>query len=432
MVKRTMTISAGKDNHMHPGLYYILEKGISIAGSEDDPIATKDDAIAKIKDGLESAPRLASKAGTEDESLVLVTGWDNSKYELTRNDLQNLPVGIIVFNKSYHGAWTNTLAMEALALTPADAGVDETGFIYEQAILESLVRLKLDFEDYLEALRFWQDYLFSLGYVGVSDMCVNALEYVEAYAALEAEGELKLRVDLWYRPELIEEISKIESLAMDHCAGVKFVIDGALGVRTAHMNEPYFDDPNNYGMLWMAPNELEESIALALEHGAPSVACHAIGNGAIDVVLDVYERFQRSGINTYGWRIEHAEFVDYLQAVRAKKHGVTFSMQPCFIDDRSYGDRLGERINEINDFRMLVGRGGYEPGVDLLFGTDGMPPEYLYGIRSCWGISMDKAIAGFGPVGENDYIVIEGNPYDLKARVLETYLDGEKVYEASE
>jgi hypothetical protein len=50
-------------------------------------------------------------------------------------------------------------------------------------------------------------------------------------------------------------------------------------------------------------------------------------------------------------------------------------MQPNFnADSADYRDRLDEEYCEVNNpFRMLIDEFGFEPGKDLIFGSDGMP-----------------------------------------------------------
>jgi hypothetical protein len=58
-------------------------------------------------------------------------------------------------------------------------------------------------------------------------------------------------------------------------------------------------------------------------------------------------------------------------------------MQPNFSDDSvQYADRLPQGYPERNNpFRMLIDAVGYEPGKDLLFGSDGMSHGYREGLR---------------------------------------------------
>ena len=60
------------------------------------------------------------------------------------------------------------------------------------------------------------------------------------------------------------------------------------GARTALMRTPYHDDPTTSGIATMTPEELDEMVRLAAANGF-QIAIHAIGDGAIERVLNSYE-----------------------------------------------------------------------------------------------------------------------------------------------
>ncbi|MDQ6649577.1 MAG: amidohydrolase, partial [Actinomycetota bacterium] len=68
---------------------------------------------------------------------------------------------------------------------------------------------------------------------------------------------------------------------------VKLFADGSLIGRTAAMTEPYAGEPDNRGFLQMPAEELTARI-LAVRRAGWQVATHAIGDAALDVVLDAY------------------------------------------------------------------------------------------------------------------------------------------------
>ncbi len=59
-------------------------------------------------------------------------------------------------------------------------------------------------------------------------------------------------------------------------------------------------------------------------------------------------------------------------------------MQPNFsFNSVDFTDRLsGEYLKKNNPFRMLIDEVGYEPGEDLIFGSDGMPHGVEYALKS--------------------------------------------------
>ncbi|UZM97217.1 amidohydrolase family protein [Lysinibacillus sp. MHQ-1] len=76
---------------------------------------------------------------------------------------------------------------------------------------------------------------------------------------------------------------------------MKIFIDGAFGGRTAALRQPYSDDPHNTGMLIHTTEQLTKYVQLARQSGQ-TVAVHAIGDLAIELIVDIF-----CGISTTGW-----------------------------------------------------------------------------------------------------------------------------------
>lgn len=419
-------IAGGYDHHNHPMLYHLLGQGIDISGTQ-----TTEEAINKIAELIDSYTAEA----------VLVTGWNNSKYDLNQKDLEIFQRPVIAFNASFHGAIINTAAEKFLAFPKDTPGVMGNGVIVEQVIFATLDRLALDLEQNKQGLLAMQQEYFSLGIVAVDDMFINSKAQVQAYKELKDSGELKLKMKLWFRLHLVEQLAKDHPELLNLCEGVKFVLDGAFGVRTAALMSPYDDDQNNFGILLIEPWELTPKIRHMLELGVSKFAIHCIGDKASFIALNIYEYFAHLGVDTSGWRLEHAELITQKQAARAKKLGVILSMQPNFITDcQNYKDRLGDRVYRINPFRMLIEEVGFRADEDLLLGSDGMPTGLLHGLRcavngftEAQSLGYVEAINSYtvaepAPV---TYVELSGDLLDPETKILTTVIDGEEVYKAS-
>ena len=113
-----------------------------------------------------------------------------------------------------------------------------------------------------------------------------------------------------------------------------------------------------------------------------AIAIHAIGDVAIEQTIDSIEQTNvHSKFDLI--RIEHAQLISEAQAVRAKELGIVLSMQPNFNSDSEvYVDRLPPAMLDANNpFRMLIDTVGFTPGVDLIFGSDGMPHGIEHGLK---------------------------------------------------
>jgi predicted amidohydrolase YtcJ len=109
---------------------------------------------------------------------------------------------------------------------------------------------------------------------------------------------------------------------------LKVITDGSLGTRTAACSHAYPDDPANYGVLTVAPDELLDLLVRATAAGL-RVAVHAIGDRAATSALDAFTVSGAAGT------IEHAQLVRHADLARFARLGVVASVQPQHaLDDR--------------------------------------------------------------------------------------------------
>ncbi|WP_035748578.1 amidohydrolase [Glycomyces sp. NRRL B-16210] len=158
-----------------------------------------------------------------------------------------------------------------------------------------------------------------------------------------------------------------------HGCGGDLSVDGSLGSRTAYLRTPY-KGTDGTGSQYLTADQIAAHLLDCHDHGLPA-AFHAIGDGAIEAVLDgldlVEPRLGLDAIRHARHRIEHAELLDAALIARMVHHGVHASVQPAFDAawggrDRMYADRLGrERALAANPFSKLAG-----VGVPLAFGSD--------------------------------------------------------------
>lgn len=152
--------------------------------------------------------------------------------------------------------------------------------------------------------------------------------------------------------------------------GAKLFADGTLNSRTALMLSEYADPlpgmPRGKAMLERA--EIEGTLRACREVGV-GLAVHAIGDGAVRMVLEAVERV---GDGSNGdVRIEHAEIVDREDVVRIAGLGVVASVQPCHLlyDIEVLRRALPHRLDRVLPLREMIGA-GLVPGKTLLFGSD--------------------------------------------------------------
>ena len=162
--------------------------------------------------------------------------------------------------------------------------------------------------------------------------------------------------------------------------GLKGFVDGSLGSHTAAMMQPFTDAPGDSGLLVNTPEHLYRWTSNA-DKAKLHVIVHAIGDRAIKLQLDIFERVEReNGPRDRRFRIEHAQHIAPADIPRFGQLGVIPSMQPYHaIDDGRWAEKVigPERARTTYAFRSLR-----DSGARLAFGSDWFvaPPTPLEGI----------------------------------------------------
>ena len=150
--------------------------------------------------------------------------------------------------------------------------------------------------------------------------------------------------------------------------GLKGFVDGSLGSHTAAMLQPFSDAPGDTGLLVNTPADLYSWTSGADKSGL-QVIVHAIGDRAIRLQLDIFERVAReNGVRDRRFRIEHAQHIAPADIPRFGQLGVIPSMQPYHaIDDGRWAEKVigHERAKTTYAFRSLR-----DDGARLAFGSD--------------------------------------------------------------
>ncbi|MGI8907822.1 MAG: amidohydrolase [Candidatus Sumerlaeaceae bacterium] len=304
---------------------------------------------------------------------------------------------VYLSSKCGHLAWVNSAALAAAEVTastgdPAGGEIERaegriTGILKEtaNALVHDRIAAPTD-EQRMNALRQGQEIAHSLGITGM-----HTPEDLDTWGFMQRaheNKELTMRVNFWIPASALESL---ESLQIRHGLGddrlrigaVKLFSDGSLGGRTALMQAPYENEPENFGICVCEADEIER-ITLKANRAGLAMAIHAIGDKAVDNVLRAYESAQdqlrsEGGAPPIQNRIEHLqvlspEFVPRLQKVRP-----IASMQPVHLcADMGPADRFwGARGRYAYAFRTLQ-----EAGCTLAFGSDAPvePVNPFYGL----------------------------------------------------
>lgn len=207
-----------------------------------------------------------------------------------------------------------------------------------------------------------------LGLVEVTEAGMHDWGYLEALLALRQRGPLAVRVRLLVASGIADpgRMQRTGDPWLE-LIGVKFYADGWLGPRTAAMRQPYSDREGDLGILFLDADTLARRADPFAEAGW-TIATHAIGDRAIETVLDGYERVYGSDCAAAAPRIEHAQVLAPDLVTRMADLGVVACVQPAFgvADAETARAALGpDRRDDAYRWDALIGA-----GVTVLSGSD--------------------------------------------------------------
>ncbi|MBA2521031.1 MAG: amidohydrolase [Chloroflexia bacterium] len=248
----------------------------------------------------------------------------------TRHDLD--PVSpdhpVVLMRMCHHIGVANSRALALAGITrdapdpdggvfDRDAGGELTGILRETALtmVRSAIAAPTEAEIAAALERSGRAFL-EQGVTSVAEAGIHDPVELRAYQGLRLAGKLPVRTYLMMM--LDEHLDALVSLGMRTGFGddwlrlgpVKLFSDGSLGGRTARLRQPYEGQPDNLG-LWMMPPEVLKAKVLKAHQAGFQVAIHAIGDGAIELVLDAYEAALAAAPRPDArHRIEHCSIVD--------------------------------------------------------------------------------------------------------------------------
>ncbi|WP_457939867.1 amidohydrolase [Mesorhizobium sp. 10J20-29] len=364
-----------------------------------------------------------------DDRVLFGQGCDytilGEREKLTRHHLDrivaNRPVALVA--PDHHTMWANTIALERAGIfhgktvNPGNEvvmGPDglATGELREGEAMQpvshlagpSRVRLGIqtggepeqrptseEWESDKQIMRRGLAYAAEHGITSFHNMDGN-LYQLQLLEEVEREGGLicRAQIPFHYKPFMtLSDLEKASQMAERYCSDwlksgmVKIFMDGVLDSGTAHMIEPYGDDPNWRGEPYFSDAEFAE-IATEADRRGLQIAVHAIGDAAVRTVLDGYEAAASiNGRRDSRHRVEHIEVTTDDDIPRFAKLGVIASMQPPH-PPGSMGLPLEPSVSKIGRDRWRLSyawRTIKETGTHVVFASD-------------WPVSPVDPIAG--------------------------------------
>jgi len=144
-----------------------------------------------------------------------------------------------------------------------------------------------------EAIRWVCKHAASIGLTSFTDANVDVTAF-QSYQAALASGDLSIRTYMLLGVDSLDDFISAgmrTGLGNDllRVGAIKIVGDGAIAGRTAFLSEPYEGSEDDYGILAIAPEVLEERVMTAHRAGF-QVAVHANGDRIINMTLDALRR----------------------------------------------------------------------------------------------------------------------------------------------
>jgi predicted amidohydrolase YtcJ len=334
-----MVLPGFQDSHIH-----LVEGGTESSECNLAGLQTPDAVFAAIKDYA---------ARTSGKTWITGGRWELPVFPQanpTREDLDKLvpdrPACLTAADG--HSAWVNSRALKVAGITaktpdPAGGRIERdpktgepTGTLRESAAgLVAKYIPEPDAAAIIKGLRTGLEMARRFGITSIIE--ANAREKtLEAYAALDRSGEMKLRVlaSLYVDTDKgLPEVVRLEKLRDTYRSAhlksttAKIFADGVIESHTAALLEPYLDRPGDSGLPLLEP-EAFDKLAIALDAAGFQIHVHAIGDRAIRMTLDALEAAEKAnGPRDLRHHIAHLELIDPADIPRFKELGVVANFQ---------------------------------------------------------------------------------------------------------
>lgn len=464
------------DSHMH-----LLNWGLGLDGVD----LTGAHSIAE----LIALGRHYLQKNDGQRAIIIGRGWSDENFAVktlpNKKDLDQISTELpVIFTRVCgHVCAANSKALELAGIDsntaePSGGSIDRdlagepTGILRETAM--ALLRVLLPTPTISDLKRTLRQAAYSAAALGLTSVQSNDLSgsaslsrELEAYSQLAEAGELPIRINLQATMATpndlnayLEAKSEYRDLGCYLSLGpVKLYADGSLGARTAALSHPYTDAPETSGIPLYSQAELEQLVEIAAR-GNSQVAVHAIGDQALEMVLDSYIKAKET---VPGWnarpRIVHCQIARREQLERMAELGIIADIQPIFVPtDRHFVEqRIGaeraryayawktmvelgiptaggsdcpvESCNPLLGLQAAITRGGWHTEQCLT------PLEALtlFTLGSAYATGEEQVKGSLSPGKLADFVVLPENPLTVdpqelgKMEITATYVGGTQV-----
>lgn len=393
------------DSHQH-----LFNTGIALA-------AVRLQGVTSIAEVIERGRRYIEENHPQPGEVIHGMGWNQDYFTdehrlLTRHDLDQISTEYpIIFDRACgHILTCNTKALEMAGVTVntvpnAGGAIDQengelTGVVRENA--RAQVRCLMSERSVETKKRLIRTAMKHANETGVTSVQTCDVRMGDWESTLEAYNQVLSEtptVRVYHQFSFMEAKAFQEFLDRGYRTGMgtdfnrfgplKLFVDGSLGARTAYMRQPYADDPSTRGIATLTPEEIDTLVGMAVNNDC-SVAVHAIGDAAIENVLNAYDKVCE-GSNPLRLGIIHVQITDCPLLERFTKNDILALVQPIFLhyDTAIVEDRVGKELAATSyAFKTLM-----DLGVHTSYGTDS-PVEDMNPIDNIYCAVTRKNLRG--------------------------------------
>lgn len=382
--KKNSVIPGFNDSHLHLYSVGTALQSVQLYGSKS------------IGETIEKGREFILKNSIPSGEFVVGRGWNQDYFTdenrmLTKHDLDAISTEHPILYKRAcgHLAVCNSKALEICNITKDTPQIEGAEFYYgddgepngiftEEAIdliVKNIPEPSID--DMVKTIDLASNYALSHGITSVHTNDIKDENYslmLEAYTKAFSLNSLKPRVYhqcFFSTPELFKNFIEDGYAtgagdSFNKIGPLKMFVDGSLGARTALLRNPYSDDKSTSGITCLTQNQLDTMVSVAHNNNC-QVAIHAIGDKAIEMVLDSYDKvIEKKNINRHG--IVHCQITDKPLLERFIKNDILAYVQPIFIHydmnitENRVGKELADTSYAFGDMNKM--------GIKLSYGSD--------------------------------------------------------------
>jgi predicted amidohydrolase YtcJ len=240
-------------------------------------------------------------------------------------------------------------------------------------------------DERVDQMKYAMQYFNGFGLASAISAAVDP-PTLRAHQRIRQRGDASLRISAMYAPtgglnpsmttdeweQFFSRIGVFSDFGDDWLSysGVKLQIDGGMTLRTAAMRDGYPDDPDYKGTIVIEPERFNALVATANRYGW-RVGVHAVGDAAIDRVLDAYALADAErSIKGRRFIVIHGSLMRRDQMERARGLDVRVDAQTSFLWDKAavvkryLGEQTANRAFPMRTMIDVMGLDSVAQGTD--------------------------------------------------------------------